>query len=272
MKNLLLALSLSLAGVLVPAAGSAQTTAPRLEAASLPPLVKVRQRAAAGGNNPILRTLAAVAGSAAGFALAQAQSNAEPDDIAVPMAAAVAGGAIGTMIFSNFVPMMASSSGNQPSNAPLTVEIEAPAGSSLGYTAGKAREVASIIGDLPRVSVTQTTISPGDSGAFTNAVLSANLLPQAGSGQSDRELIELARRAIQPVAGIRTTVVPTRSRPRSANPFQVIAGSALSALPGAALAMYLVGVTDDEEQDKMMPLIAFSVPHGLLTSAFGQSR
>ena len=159
MRNLAVALFLAAAGVVQVANAEAQHRKTLSVTAPLPPVVQIdSNRLAEGGGHPLLRTIAALAGSAGGFAIGQAQTDTEPDDIVVPMAAAVAGGAIGTMLFSN------------------------------------------------------------------------------------------------------------------ANPFQVIAGSALSALPAAALATYLVGVTEDHEQEDHLPLVAFSIPHGLLTAAFGKNR
>jgi hypothetical protein len=155
MKHLVIALFIT-ASCALPA--NAQLRDLQRERASLPPVAEIEPQRAAGGSHPIVRTIAAVGGSAAAFAIAQSRTGDEPDDIIIPMAAAVAGGALGTMFFSN------------------------------------------------------------------------------------------------------------------AHPLRIIMGSALSALPGAALAMYLVGVTEDEEQEDYLPLISFSIPHGLLSSAFGQNR
>jgi hypothetical protein len=58
----------------------------------------------------------------------------------------------------------------------------------------------------------------------------------------------------------------------NANPILVLLGSAVAALPGAALSTYLAGMTDDADQNRYIPLAAFSVPHGLLTSALAKHR
>jgi hypothetical protein len=55
-----------------------------------------------------------------------------------------------------------------------------------------------------------------------------------------------------------------------AHPLRVALGSMVATLPAGALATFLAGVLPDEEQANI-PLIAFSVPHGLLTSAFSQN-
>lgn len=55
------------------------------------------------------------------------------------------------------------------------------------------------------------------------------------------------------------------------NPLKIIAGSALSTLPSAALSTFLAGSLKDDEEGQI-PLIAFSIPQGLLTSAFAQDR
>ena len=57
----------------------------------------------------------------------------------------------------------------------------------------------------------------------------------------------------------------------TANPFRVIMGAALSTLPAAALSTFVDESMAPEERESY-PLIAFSVPQGLLTSAFSQDR
>lgn len=57
----------------------------------------------------------------------------------------------------------------------------------------------------------------------------------------------------------------------SGNPLKIIIGSALSTLPSAALSTFLAGSLKDDEEGQI-PLIAFSIPQGLLTSAFAQDR
>lgn len=53
------------------------------------------------------------------------------------------------------------------------------------------------------------------------------------------------------------------------HPLKIIAGAALSTLPSAALSTFAAGSLPDEEEGRI-PLIAFSIPQGLLTSAFAQ--
>jgi hypothetical protein len=55
-----------------------------------------------------------------------------------------------------------------------------------------------------------------------------------------------------------------------AHPAKILAGSVLGTLPAGALAYYLAGTLDEDVQGRI-PLVAFSVPHGLITSAFAQS-
>ncbi len=57
----------------------------------------------------------------------------------------------------------------------------------------------------------------------------------------------------------------------NARPLQVLAGSALAALPAGALAAFFAGRTPDDDQG-LLPVLVFSIPHGLLTSAFAQQR
>jgi hypothetical protein len=52
---------------------------------------------------------------------------------------------------------------------------------------------------------------------------------------------------------------------------RVIGGSILATLPAGALAAYAAGLLDDDEQGRI-PLVAFAIPHGLLTSGFAQNR
>ncbi|MEX2584101.1 MAG: hypothetical protein WD766_12545 [Gemmatimonadota bacterium] len=121
----------------------------------LPPPAAARQ--AANGSRPVLRTMATLAGSAGAFAYAQSRTNGDPDDLLIPMAAGVAGGALGGLLLSN------------------------------------------------------------------------------------------------------------------AHPLKVVLGSALSTLPAGAFAVFVAGSLPDEEQANI-PLAVFSIPHGLLTSAFSQQR
>jgi hypothetical protein len=55
-----------------------------------------------------------------------------------------------------------------------------------------------------------------------------------------------------------------------AHPAKILAGSVLGTLPAGALAYFLAGTLDEDVQGRI-PLVAFSVPHGLITSAFAQS-
>jgi hypothetical protein len=55
-----------------------------------------------------------------------------------------------------------------------------------------------------------------------------------------------------------------------AHPAKVLAGAVLGTLPAGALAYFLAGHLDEDTQGQI-PLVAFSVPHGLVTSAFAQS-
>jgi len=55
-----------------------------------------------------------------------------------------------------------------------------------------------------------------------------------------------------------------------AHPLMVLAGAVVGALPASGIANFVAGSLDGEAQGQY-PLVAFSVPHGLMTSAFGQS-
>ncbi|MEX2570153.1 MAG: hypothetical protein WD737_02540 [Gemmatimonadota bacterium] len=57
----------------------------------------------------------------------------------------------------------------------------------------------------------------------------------------------------------------------NAHPAKVLLGSAIATLPSAALASYLAGTLEDDQQ-RPYPMIAFTIPQGLLTSAFAQHR
>jgi hypothetical protein len=57
----------------------------------------------------------------------------------------------------------------------------------------------------------------------------------------------------------------------NAHPLRVLLGSALAAVPAAAMASFVAGSMEDDAQEPI-PLISFSLPHGLLTSAFSQHR
>ncbi|MQA91073.1 MAG: hypothetical protein GEU90_12675 [Gemmatimonas sp.] len=110
-----------------------------------------------GGAHPVVRTAGAVLGSAAGYAIAESTAGGSPDDVLVPVAAGIVGGALGSALFTN------------------------------------------------------------------------------------------------------------------AHPLEVLVGSVLAAVPAAALAAYVAESMPDERQ-RPIPLISFTIPHGLLTSAFAKRR
>jgi hypothetical protein len=56
----------------------------------------------------------------------------------------------------------------------------------------------------------------------------------------------------------------------NAHPVKVVFGSLAATLPAAGLAHYLAVLLEDDRS--RIPLVAFSVPHGLITSAMAQNR
>lgn len=56
-----------------------------------------------------------------------------------------------------------------------------------------------------------------------------------------------------------------------ASPLRVFIGAALAAVPAGAIATFAAGSLEDEVPG-FIPVFAFAIPHGLLTSAFAQAR
>ena len=56
-----------------------------------------------------------------------------------------------------------------------------------------------------------------------------------------------------------------------ASPLRVFIGAALAAVPAGAVATFVAGSLDDDAPG-FIPVVAFAIPQGLLTSAFAQAR
>ena len=99
----------------------------------------------------------------------------------------------------------------------------------------------------------------------------ATLAAASGGYMLGEELIEPGTSDVQygPIAAGAGAAALAGMLFSDGHPLKIIAGAALSTLPSAALSTFLAGSLDDDEEGQI-PLIAFSIPQGLLTSAFAQ--
>lgn len=101
------------------------------------------------------------------------------------------------------------------------VTFEAPAGSSLTYTAAKGEQISSILRGIPGVDLTYTTIGAGVTGAVTNGSVYVDLTPSGDRDLSQLELMEVARSELAPIIGVQTSIMVTGGAGGGAKPIQV---------------------------------------------------
>lgn len=86
-------------------------------------------------------------------------------------------------------------------NSEFVVTFETPEGSSLAYTRSKADQVRELLGGLPEVSFTYTTIGGGALGTVTTGQVYVKLVPRSERDLSQDETMPMARRALRQVFG-----------------------------------------------------------------------
>lgn len=118
----------------------------------------------------------------------------------------------------------------------FVVEIEAPTGSALAYTASKIRQVDAILRQFPEVARTYATVNSGSTAAGAHvATLTVALVPSSERTRSPQDMTEPVREALSVVPGIEVTVGAAGGLGRVEAPIQVtIQGDSFAVLEGIA--------------------------------------
>jgi HAE1 family hydrophobic/amphiphilic exporter-1 len=119
--------------------------------------------------------------------------------IVVAVAAFVGAMALFPLIGGGFLPTQDSSQ--------FTVQFQAPEGSSLAYTRGKAEQIAATLKALPGVDYTYTTVGAGATGTVSKGETFVKLVPAAERKTSQQDLAVEARRRVAPMAGMTIAVL-----------------------------------------------------------------
>jgi HAE1 family hydrophobic/amphiphilic exporter-1 len=136
-------------------------------------------------------------------------------------------------------------------NGEFVVEIEAPTGSALAYTASKIRQVDAILREFPEVARTYATVNSGTTASGANAAsIAVTMVPSAERTRSPQDMTAPVREALSVVPGIEVTVGAAGGLGRVEAPVQVtIQGDSFVVLEGIAAELSrrleaIPGVTD----------------------------
>lgn len=88
-------------------------------------------------------------------------------------------------------------------NSQFQVNMETPVGSSLGYTAGKVRQVERLLRSFPEVVSTYATVNAGtEAGGQNVATIVVALVPPSERARSPQDMTAPVRAALQSIPGI----------------------------------------------------------------------
>jgi hydrophobic/amphiphilic exporter-1 (mainly G- bacteria), HAE1 family len=96
---------------------------------------------------------------------------------------------------------------SQSDRSQFHVHFETPPGSSLAYTQGKAEEIEDLVGALPGVAYTYTTIGAGSDGAVEKGSMLVRLVAKRERDDHQFAMIEHARRELAPLHGVSVSVL-----------------------------------------------------------------
>lgn len=115
----------------------------------------------------------------------------------------------------------------------VRVRIETPVGSSLDYTAGKARQVEEIVLAFPEVAQTYTTVASGGRNTAGNqATITATLVADEDRDRTPQDLTTPIREALAVVPGVEATIGASRGYGGGASPISVTLSGDSSAVLG----------------------------------------
>ena len=103
----------------------------------------------------------------------------------------------------------------------FAVTFETPEGSSLAYTESKAQEIGRVLGGLEGVDFTYTTVGAGVTGTVTAGQVYIDLVSPSERTKSQQALMEEARAKLQPLFGVRTSVLVSGGLGGPQKPLQV---------------------------------------------------
>ncbi|MFY0664414.1 MAG: efflux RND transporter permease subunit [Natronospirillum sp.] len=107
-------------------------------------------------------------------------------------------------------------------NSELQVDLETPDGSSLEYTATKARQVSTLLQGIPEVAGTYTTVNAGTNAQGNNvATVLVSLVPPSDRTRTPQELTNPLRDALASIPGIQVNVGAANGFGGVAAPVQV---------------------------------------------------
>ncbi|SMC25520.1 hydrophobic/amphiphilic exporter-1, HAE1 family [Andreprevotia lacus DSM 23236] len=114
--------------------------------------------------------------------------------VLIAIASLVAAFALARFIGSEFVP--------KADLSKVSVHFTTPVGSSLNYTAGKARQVETALREFPEVIEIYTTANTGEAQGKNSATMTVTLKPKLQRTRGQDELINLFRERLGRVAGV----------------------------------------------------------------------
>ncbi|HEX6913259.1 MAG TPA: efflux RND transporter permease subunit [Longimicrobium sp.] len=103
----------------------------------------------------------------------------------------------------------------------FVVSFETPEGSSLAYSAQKAGEIGATLRALEGVDFTYTTVGAGVTGTVTAGQVYVDLVPSSERGQSQQELMAVARQKLAPLFGATVAVMEAGGLGGATQPLQV---------------------------------------------------
>lgn len=106
-------------------------------------------------------------------------------------------------------------------NAEFAVTFKTPTGSSVAYSASKAREVAAALKAIPGVAYTYTSVGAGVTGSVTKGDAYVKLVPKGERAESQQALMVRARRALGQVYGVEASVLVSGGIGGAVKPLQV---------------------------------------------------
>ena len=103
----------------------------------------------------------------------------------------------------------------------FTVVFKTPTGASLAYSESKAREEASILGNLEGVDYTYASVGAGATGTVTSGNVFVKLRPRTERTLSQQEIMPLARQALVNVYGAKSSVLVGGGMGGAVKPIQI---------------------------------------------------
>lgn len=119
------------------------------------------------------------------------------------------------------LPMIGGGFMPESDSSEFSVTLETPEGSSLAYTEGKVAQILDVLGTLEGIEQTYATVGSGLTGTVTKGEVYVKLVPARERTLSQQELMAEARQKLDPIFGVRTSVLESGGFGGAQAPLQI---------------------------------------------------